>query len=92
MGIDCTVSSKQRGHHAINGEHRAATPDALNKSPARAFSSLSKESATQPADYEPSKRWLAVPPANLVHLSIGSVCKLLDVNALRGRVTSSHFL
>ena len=40
---------------------------------ARWFSSLSKESATQPADYEPRNRWLAVPPANLVHLSIGSV-------------------
>jgi MFS family permease len=39
----------------------------------REFSSLSKESATQPADFDPKQRWLAVPPANLVHLSIGGV-------------------
>ena len=36
-------------------------------------SSLSKESATQPADFPPRDRWMTVPPANLVHLSIGGV-------------------
>ena len=36
-------------------------------------SSLSKEAATQPADFPPNRRWMAVPPANLVHLSIGGV-------------------
>ncbi|MGK3745920.1 MAG: hypothetical protein ACI90V_012781 [Bacillariaceae sp.] len=37
------------------------------------FSSLSKQAATQSADFSPKNRWLAVPPANLVHLSIGGV-------------------
>lgn len=36
-------------------------------------SSLSKEAATQTDDFPPSNRWMAVPPANLVHLSIGGV-------------------
>ena len=36
-------------------------------------SPLSKEAATQPDDFPPSNRWMAVPPANLVHLSIGGV-------------------
>jgi hypothetical protein len=39
----------------------------------RPISSLTKEAATQPADYDPKRRWLSVPPANLVHLSCGSV-------------------
>jgi hypothetical protein len=39
----------------------------------RLFSSLSKDAATQPAEYDPKKRWMVIPPANLVHLSIGSV-------------------
>jgi hypothetical protein len=34
---------------------------------------LSKRAATQPADFPPKDRWMAVPPANLVHLSIGGV-------------------
>lgn len=40
---------------------------------ARCISSLSKEAATTPVDFKTSKRWLAMPPANVVHLSIGSV-------------------
>lgn len=36
-------------------------------------SSLSKQAATQEADFPPHNRWMAVPPANLVHLSIGGV-------------------
>ena len=36
-------------------------------------SSLSKRAATQQADFPPNDRWKAVPPANLVHLSIGGV-------------------
>eukprot|EP00550_Attheya_septentrionalis_P001454 CAMPEP_0198289224 /NCGR_PEP_ID=MMETSP1449-20131203/7489_1 /TAXON_ID=420275 /ORGANISM="Attheya septentrionalis, Strain CCMP2084" /LENGTH=651 /DNA_ID=CAMNT_0043987521 /DNA_START=212 /DNA_END=2167 /DNA_ORIENTATION=+ len=39
----------------------------------RHFSRLSKEKATAPVNFDPSKRWMAVPPANAVHLSIGSV-------------------
>ena len=37
------------------------------------YSSLSKEAATQPVDYPTKQRWLAIPPANMVHLSIGGV-------------------
>ena len=34
---------------------------------------LSKQATIQSADFSPKNRWLAVPPANLVHLSIGGV-------------------
>ena len=44
-----------------------------NSNNRRLFSSLSKQAATQSADFSPKNRWLAVPPANLVHLSIGGV-------------------
>jgi hypothetical protein len=44
-----------------------------NNNNRRLFSSLSKQAATQSADFSPKNRWLAVPPANLVHLSIGGV-------------------
>ena len=39
----------------------------------RCLSSLSKKAATQREDFSPGNRWMAVPPANLVHLSIGGV-------------------
>jgi MFS family permease len=39
----------------------------------RSFSSLSKEAATSAVDAPVSARWWTVPPANAVHLSIGSV-------------------
>ena len=39
----------------------------------RPISSLSKEAATAPLDTPVSHRWWVVPPANAVHLSIGSV-------------------
>jgi hypothetical protein len=44
-----------------------------NNNNRRLSSSLSKRAATQSADFSPKNRWLAVPPANLVHLSIGGV-------------------
>jgi hypothetical protein len=39
----------------------------------RSISSLSKEAATCAVDTPVSQRWFAVPPANAVHLAIGSV-------------------
>jgi hypothetical protein len=39
----------------------------------RSISSLSKEAATCAVDTPVSQRWWAVPPANAVHLAIGSV-------------------
>jgi hypothetical protein len=46
----------------------------LHQHPARrSVSSLSKEAATAAVDTPVSQRWWAVPPANAVHLSIGSV-------------------
>ena len=39
----------------------------------RSLSSLSKRAATQPVDFPLQNRWMAVPPANLVRLSIGGV-------------------
>jgi hypothetical protein len=47
-------------------DHQAAPFD-------RIFSSLSKEAATGAPDAPLVSRWWAVPPANAVHLSIGSV-------------------
>jgi MFS family permease len=46
---------------------------ALHLHQIRVVSSLTKEAATAPADAPVSRRWWAVPPANAVHLSIGSV-------------------
>jgi hypothetical protein len=39
----------------------------------RSISSLSKEAATRAVDTPVNQRWWAVPPANAVHLAIGSV-------------------
>jgi hypothetical protein len=40
---------------------------------ARSFKFLTKEAATESSDYPTDKRWTAIPPANVVHLSIGAV-------------------
>lgn len=65
------ILASQQSKYVIQGSLSTLNVGTSNKR--RMLSSLSKEAATQAADFPPHNRWMAVPPANLVHLSIGGV-------------------
>jgi hypothetical protein len=58
----------------LSGNEDDSDAVAMHRHPVRrSISSLSKEAATCAVDTPVSHRWWAVPPANAVHLAIGSV-------------------
>jgi len=82
LGTTTTAAFDQhQNHHYQQQQLRAlssTTTTTDDSSSSGTFSkylpqSLSKEAATAPPDAPLRSRWLAVPPANAVHLSIGSV-------------------